>query len=272
MKKGALLIAVILLSTAGLALAQEGELGIDVDATWVSKYIWRGIDMLDDTGAFQPSINFDLYDTGFSFKLWASYAGSGGNGTNSSRTGSLGRVNATEYRYILAHDYTLFEAESYATDITTNYIYYDFIDEPTRARDAQEFGMGFNWPNICPAGVVPSYYVGRIWPSRSNSSPITGNFAGWVHIFGLGYDLTVPGFLPDTAEQVLSLSIAAVYNDGFAGSTVAHDWSHIVWGISTAIDYGPGTFTPAIYYQTSMEDSVNTEDEFWTGLSYTVSF
>jgi len=267
MRKAVLLIAVILLSTAGLAQAQQEKLGIDFDATWVSKYIWRGIDRLDDTAAFQPSINFDLYDTGFSFKLWASYAGGGG---NTSKVFN-GRVNATEYRYIIAYDYSFFEAETYVTDVTVNYIYYDFIDEPDRAQDAQELGVGFAWPNIFPAGLVPSYYVGRIWPSRSNST-LTGEYAGWVHIFGLGYDLTVPGLLPDVPEHVISLSVAGVYNDGFAGANVKHDWSHVLWGASTAIDCGPGTFTPAIYYQTSMEDSVNTSDEFWLSLSYKVSF
>ncbi len=267
MRKGILLIAVILLSTAGLAQAQEDKLGIDFDATWVSKYLWRGIDRLDDTAAFQTSINFDLYGTGLSFKLWTSYAGGGG--STSKLPG--GRVNATEYRYILAYDCSFFEAESYATDVSVNWIYYDFIDEPDRAQDAQELGVGFAWPDICPAGIVPTYYVGKIWPSRSNST-LTGEYGGWVHIFGLGYDLTVPGFLPDVPEQVISLGVAGVYNDGFAGATVKHDWSHVLWSASTSVEYGPGTFTPAIYYQTSMEDSVNTEDEFWVSLSYAVSF
>ena len=262
MRKGILLIAVILLSTAGFVQAEEGKLGVEVDTTWVSKYLWRGIDRLDDKAAFQPSVNLDLYDTGLSFKLWASYAGSSG-------TSNVSTVNATEYRYILAYGSTLSEGESYATDVTVNYIYYDFIDEPDIAQDAQEFGVGFAWPNICPAGIVPSYYVGKIWKARSNSQ-LAADYGGWAHIFGLGYDLTVPGFLPDTAEQVISLSLAGVYNDGYAGAE--HDWSHIVWGASTAIKCGPGTFTPAVYYQTSMEDSVNDEDEFWTGLSYTVSF
>lgn len=266
-RKGILAILVVLLSMTGLAQAQEDELGVTLDVTFVSKYLWRGIDRFDDKAAFQPSLNFDLYGTGLSFKVWASYPGGGG----SSSALPAGRVNATEYQYIIAYDCTLFEGESYATDVLTNWIYYDFIDEHDTAADAQELGVGFAWPNICPAGIVPSYYVGRIWPARSNSE-LTGEYSGWVHVFGLGYDLVVPGILPDTHEQVLSLSAAAVYNDGFAGATVKHDWSHIVWGVSTAIDVGPGTFTPAVYYQTSMEDSVNTEDEFWTGLSYRVNF
>ncbi len=266
-KKGIVLIAVILLSTVGLVQGQEEKLGIDIDATWVSKYIWRGFDLLDDKAAFQPSVNLDFFGTGLSFNVWASYAGSAGY----SSTLGASRVDATEYDYTIAYNHTLYDGESYATDVTLNWIYYDYIDAPTKAADAQEFGVGFVWPNICPAGVVPSYYVGKIWESRSNSL-LTGEYGGWLHIFGLGYDLTVPGFLPETAEQVISLSFAAVYNDGFAGATVEHDWSHIVWGASTSLDYGPGTFTPAVYYQTSMEDSVNTEDEFWVSLSYAVSF
>jgi hypothetical protein len=260
-----MLLGVAALLMAGAAQLQAGELGVDVDVTYVSKYIWRGIDRLDDKGAFQPSVNIDLFESGFSMKLWASYAGSSkGNGTVST-------VNATEYRYIFAYDYTAFEGESWATSITPNFIYYDFIDEPDVAQDAQEFGVQFAWPSICPAGVVPSYYVGKIWPAKSDSA-LTGEYSGWVHIFGLGYDLELADITPEATDQVVNLIAAAVYNDGFAGATVDHDWSHILLGASTGIEIGPGAFTPALYYQVSMDDSVNSEDEFWTSLSYKLSF
>ena len=64
------------ISTA-LAGAEDEGLGISFDATWVSKYIWRGQDVYDDHAAFQPSINFDLYGTGFSANVWTTFAGSG---------------------------------------------------------------------------------------------------------------------------------------------------------------------------------------------------
>lgn len=265
MKKRILLIGVILLASIGPAKAQNDQLGIDLDLTWVSKYIWRGFDLLDDKAAFQPSINLDLYGTGFSANVWASYAGASKGG------GSISTVNATEYDYTIAYDCTLFEGQNYSTDVTANYIYYDFIDEPTKAADAQEIGVGFAWPNICPFGSVPSYYVSKIWPTRSDSA-LTGEYGGWLHIFGLGYDLTVANLLPDKPEHVISLSANLVYNDGFAGATVDHDWSHVVWGASTAIGCGSGTFTPALYYQTSMEDTVNPEDELWVSLSYKLGF
>jgi hypothetical protein len=264
MKKGLLLTIVVLLGSAA-AWAQEDGLGVELDLTWVSKYLWRGIDMLDDKAAFQPSVKVDLPDSGFSFKFWASYAGSSKGG------GAVSTVNATEYEYILAYEHMAFEGDSLATAITANYIYYDFIDQPSIAADAQELGVGFAWPNICPAGIVPSYYVGKIWPSDSDSA-LTGEYGGWVHIFGLGYDMEAGALLPGSSTQVLHLSAAAVYNDGFAGATVDHDWSHILWGVSTSMELGPGSFAPALYYQTSMDDSVNTEDEFWTSLSYKMTF
>lgn len=43
-------------------------------------------------------------------------------------------------------------------------------------------------------------------------------------------------------------------------------------GLSSYIKIGPGGFTPAIYYQRSMDKSVNEEDEFWCSFSYTLSF
>ena len=36
---------------------EPAKLGIDLDATYASKYIWRGYDLFDDHAAFQPSVN-----------------------------------------------------------------------------------------------------------------------------------------------------------------------------------------------------------------------
>ena len=142
--------------------------------------------------------------------------------------------------------------------------------------DSQEFNLALSWPNLFPVGIVPSYIAIWNWPAEGEGDlpgvPKHRATAGYIHVFGLGYDLTVPGILPDNPEQVLSFSAAAVYNDGTYGAGVDHDWSHILWGVSTSIDLPYGTLTPAVYYQTSMEDTVNPEDEFWCGLSYGLKF
>ena len=254
-KKGILVGAVILLSVASVGQAQE-ELGVTLDVTWVSKYIWRGIDRMDDKASLQPSIDLDLYGSGFSINIWTAQPCSGG------------AVNAEEWDYAVTYSNSLFDGEAYKTDYAVSYIYYNFPDNAAKDTDAQEFNVAFSWPEICPFGVVPSYTLIRMWPSRGGGA--AKELGGYIHVFGLDYGLT----LAELGDQTLNLKWAAVYNDGtgLGNGSVDHDWSHILWGISTAFPVGPGTFTPAVYYQTSMDDSVNTEDEFWTGLSYTVTF
>jgi len=271
MKKGMVLAAVlVVLTVGGIGWAANGDVGVDVDATWVSKYIWRGIDRLDDKAAFQPSINVNV-GSGFSVGVWASYAGSSKDG------GSISTVNATEFNYILTYNGSAFTGETHQVDYAVNWIYYDFIDEPDNVADIQEFNVTTAFPQICPGGVVPRYTAVYIWPAESKG-PSNGA-TGWIHVFGVDYDLVLGEVIPNNPEQVLTFSWDITYNDG-AGVTGRpdvlnpdHDWSHMTWGVSTdiACPFG-GTFRPGLYYQTSMEDTVNSEDELWTGLSYTLSF
>ena len=277
MRKGILIIAVILLSTAGFAQAQEKKLSGTIDITYLSSYIWRGFDYYaDDHSAFQTGIGIDLYGTGFGMDV------------RLTRAISAPFENAETLSVGLHYGNNLFEAETYATDYKVGWVYYGFPDEPrsgskthpnAQAADMQEFFASLSWPNICPAGVVPSYTVLTMWPSEGDSA--AHNNAGWAHIIGLGYDLIVPGLLPDTPEQTLHLSAAMVYNDGVApgvvinqaSGTIDHDWSHAVFGVSTDFDLGNNlSFTPAVYYQSSWEDSVNTEDEAWVSLSMKYAF
>ena len=72
MKKGILFTAVILLSTVSIAQEQEGELHGSIDVTYLSAYMWRGIDLYPGAhgeGAIQPSISLDLYGTGLGLSI-----------------------------------------------------------------------------------------------------------------------------------------------------------------------------------------------------------
>ena len=111
---------------------------------------------------------------------------------------------------------------------------------------------------------MPRYTYIQMWSAKGDGA-VAALGGGPIHIFGLGYDLAVAE-LPNP----LSLGVAGVYNDGVLG--VDHDWSHILWSVATSFDCGPGTLSPGVYYQTSMDDSVNPEDEFWCGISYGLSF
>jgi len=79
MKKKAILPTVVILVTLGtLAQAQEDRIGATFDVTYLSRYIWRGIDVYeDDHSAIQPSVDVDFYGTGLGLKvLWSRANGS----------------------------------------------------------------------------------------------------------------------------------------------------------------------------------------------------
>jgi hypothetical protein len=290
MRKGILLIAVILLSTAGFVRAEEEKLGVTLDVTYLSSYIWRGFDWFhDDRGAIQTGIGLDLWDTGFGFKIVSTSAIGAGSGRLG---GLLQEVPGSEvgFQNLERWDYTLYyhnifdEQETWATGYNVGWTYYNFPDSPKKAFDMQEVFASFSWPNICPAGVVPSYTVVCMWPSESGSGlnrtfasvdkttgAGSGGIGGWLHIVGLDYDLTVPGIMPETPEQTFHLSANMVYNDGVLAAD--HDWSHAVLGVSTNFDISNNlSFTPGLYYQASMEDSVNRDDEVWVSLSMKYAF
>ena len=260
MKKGILLAAVILLSTAGFAQAQE-ELSGTIDVTYLSAYMWRGFDKYPGyhgEGAIQPSIDLDLYGTGLGLNvLW-------------SRANTSRFENDEEVDLTLSYSSSCYDYETYATDYTVGWMYYNYPDMPTNV-DKQEFFASLSWPDICPEGVVPSYTIIRHWASESGS--LIRGISGWMHIFGLGYDLPVEDLLPDLPEQILHLSLAVVYNEGMAAANVDHDWSHAVLGVSTEFDLGNDvTLTPGVYYQSSWEETVNGSDEIWCSLSVSYPF
>jgi hypothetical protein len=272
MKKGIILIAAVLLCAVGFARAQEGQLSGSIGVTYLSSYIWRGFDYYaDDHSAIQPAVDLDLYGTGFGLNImW-------------SRAVSAPFENAERISVALDYGDSLFEGEEYLTNYSVGWVYYGFPDEPRagsstgQAADMQELFLAMSWPKLCPAGVVPSYTVLTMWPSEGDSAARKN--AGVAHVLGIGYDLTVPGLLPETPEQILHLSAATVYNDGVApgvvinaaSGSVESEWSHAVFGVSTTFNLAEDlTLTPGLYYQSSWEDTVNTEDECWlsVGLSY----
>ena len=258
-KKAILLIAVISLSTAALAQAQERNLSGTFDVTYLSRYIWRGFDMYHDNhSAIQPSIDLDLYGTGLGTKiLW-------------SRANTGGFEDDQWLNYTLYYKNSLFQNQTYTTDYTVGWGYYNYPRNSTKTSDLQEFYATLSLPQICPAGFVPSYTVVLMWPSRSNST-LASDFGGWLHIFGLGYDIDAKDMIPQIPLRTIHLSTDLVYNDGVLGADAG--WSHMVFGIATDLEISNNlTFTPAVYYQSSWEDSVNDDDEFWVGLSMKYKF
>ncbi len=254
-----LIVAVTLFFISSVAVAGEGEnvLGISLDVSWVSKYIWRGQDFYDDHAAFQPSINFDLYGTGFSANIWTSYAG------------SSGFRDIEEYDYSVTYSATAFDGQRSQTDYAISWLYYDVYDAPTRDSDSQDIVLDLSWPQLFAGKIVPVYQLSYYFSAKGGGDIAAAEIEGFLHLFGFSYDLPPLEII----DNPVTFSWDITYNDGQGSSTYDHDWSHMTWAISTSFeDFFGATLTPALYYQTSMERSVNPEDEFWVGISYGFDF
>ncbi|MHC4216066.1 MAG: hypothetical protein ACYSWP_22160 [Planctomycetota bacterium] len=64
-----MLITMILLSTVGVTLAEERELGVTFSAAFASKWLSDGIEVYEEDGVYHESVALDLYGTGFGFVL-----------------------------------------------------------------------------------------------------------------------------------------------------------------------------------------------------------
>jgi hypothetical protein len=270
MKKGAILVSVaVLLGATALAQAQEGELHGYVGATYQTQFVWRGFSVFGTQPALQPEVDLDLYGTGFGLNVQGHIPL------------KSGYVNFERWDYKPYYRNRIFEGEDYVTNYMLAYMYFNYPDHPTKGTgasvatnvaDKQEVHAVFSWPEILPGGLVPSYAVIRTWPSRSGSWNGSralggGTASAWGHVFMLDYAWTVPGLMPETPEQVVNLHGELVYNDGFhpLGVDVDNDWSHVLFGASTDFDLGYNVFfTPGVYYQISMESTVNPSgDHLW---------
>lgn len=272
MKKGILVSMVILLASAGIGYSQEGELHGTVDITYLSKYIWRGFDIYGDKSAIQPSIDLDLYGSGFGLNIT-------GHRANSDKY-----ENGERWDYTLYYANRFFDGESYATNYRLGWVYYNFPDSSAHSKssiDLQELQAIFSWPDICPAGIVPTYVLVKLWPSNSNTAlgsaaASRGTASGFAHIFMLDYGVPVAGLNPNNAGQILKLHTEFVYNDGVhpGGGNADHDWSNVVFSASTDYELADNlVLTPGIYHQVTMDDSVNDDkDETWVTLSMTYNF
>jgi hypothetical protein len=243
----------------GMPRTQGKTIAVDLDYTFASRYLWRGFDVYDGHTASQSSVNVDLFESGFGVNVWHS------------RANGSGFENIEELDYTLYYSNTLFADQWRQVDFAFAWVYFDYVDSPSVPFDLQEGGLTMSLPKALPGGLVPSYALARLWPARSGSSAPDG-VEGWVHVFGLAYDWTVPALGGWMQDQAVCLTADLTYNDGYGGSQVDHDWSHATIGASTSFALTENlAFTPAFYYQLSLDDSVNDENEFKCALSMTLS-
>ena len=250
--------------------AGEGELHGTLDLSYVSRYIWRGYDAYpDNNGAYQPTLDLDLWQTGFGLTVFWS------------RADVSGFENSEWLSYTAYYKGMAFEEEAYATAYKTGYTYFSFPDEPvegsaaTRGSNghAQELFAGFAWPKIFGHGLVPGYAMFAYWSAASDS--YNASNSGWAHVFSLDYDLMLPNLFGGEDDQPIHFQALTVYNDGVgpAGDAADHDFSHGLLSVSAPFELSQDlTFIPAFNYQNTWNDTINTQDETWYSLTLRYSF
>ena len=283
MKKVIFLSVLILLCTGGFVTAFAEELHGSIGVTYDSKYIWRGFDIYGDKSAIHPFVDLDLFGTGFGINVTAH------------RANSSGYENSERWDYTIYYRNRAFEDKVYAMDYMFAYRYYNYPDNTSHKQanatgtygsvDLQEVHGLFSWPNILQVeGLVPRYCLVKLWPSNSGTvvgsrslpNGVRGTASGWAHIFMLDYALKTSCPIMEGQERVFNLHSELVYNDGVhpGGGRVDHDWSNMVFGISTNFDLGNSlAFIPGVYHQITFDDSVNDDkDESWVSLAVMYSF
>jgi hypothetical protein len=230
------------IAAAAAAETEEKKLGVTFDVTYLSRWLSRGATPYGQQGSIVETIDVDLYGTGFGFNI-----------AHRSATGS-GYVAKERLDYTPYYKSKLFEGTSYLTkyDISLTYKQYP-RQSSDNANTTFEWIFGFSWPEILPGSLVPYYIAHYEYPAPSNDK--YRYITGWVHRFGLGYDLKVAELL-----NPLRLSSEIAYTDGLGGA--AHDWSYATFGIATKLEITKNlTFVPGLYEQITMDDSVNKQHE-----------
>ena len=255
-------------------LSQDpGALQAMVGVSWDSQYIWRGFDVFDDKSALHVLADVGLGDTGFGASVV-------GHQSLSEPFGNLQRWDGTLY-----YQNVLFTGEPYATNFRAGFVYY-YYPKPNfgLTQDLMEGHAILSWPNLLPVpGLQPSYAFAYMLPGRQNdwaefrNPEFDDNAQGMFHIFMLDYAFTVPALIASMDDQVIKLHSELVYNGGVSpfGNEVSSGFSNAVVGASTDFLFGLDrniALTPAVYYQFSLEDTVNPDNEFWAGVSLKYMF
>ena len=260
MKKVVLLVLAALVSTTGLAYAQNGELSGSFEVIYLSKWLSKGGAVYGQQGGVFEALDLNLWDTGF-----GTYA------IHRSATGA-GNTNKERYDYGVYYKNKLFQGQSYVTDYKLRWAYEHY---PNIARHkfktTNEWKFSFSWPKLLDNGLVPQYAAYYEYPAGSGYA--NDDVTGWVHQFGFGYDMPVTEILPHMPEQNIHLSADISYRDGIGGKAKDSDWSHATFGASTKLKITEDiSLIPAVFYQLSMDDSVSTRDHLYSTLCMRYQF
>jgi hypothetical protein len=272
--------AVLLLATATLAAeapdqAKENQGGLQamVGTTWDSQYVWRGFDVFGGKNALHVLTDLNLWDTGFGVSAV-------GHQSLSEGFGDLQRWDGTVY-----YQNGLLAGEPLAVNFRVGYVYYYYPKTNFGlTQDLMEGHLILSWPNLLPIkGLQPSYAFVYMWPGNENhfaqieNPDFNHNSTGMFHFLMLDYAFSTPPLIPGMDDQAIRLHSELVYNGGVSpfGTNVTAGFSDVVVGASTDFAFCKDrnlVLTPSIYYQWTLQHTVNPDNEFWVSISLKYAF
>ena len=211
------------------AIAQEA-IGLDVDLTYASKYIWRGMDLMpDDEAALSPSITYGIPETEITLNAYGYY--------------NLDASNLDEIDYTI--DYTTEISEGY--DLSAGLIYY-WLDAGGSTYEAY---AGVTLTDILIQPSLTIYY---------DFDEVEGFYANLAGAYEVPID-----------EYTLCLGAGIGYFNGYG--MIDDGLGDIDLSASMAFDLSEMfTLTPEVHYVIVDEATINSEDEFWFGVTAGASF
>jgi len=249
------LVALILFFASATAFGGE-IISLDTKVSYVSKYMWRGFDVLDGDPAVQPEMTLGFGDTGIYMGVWASYA---------LRSRSEWEI-WDEWDYYAGYSFGLLKGTSIELGIDMNYTYFHY-PEQNKYVDSQEVALAFKMPALLAVEETKFIPYGGIYRSFEAHHSDLQQRAWWVKL-----GMEVKTLLPVRKDQELTMYAETFHNDGAATMETDSGFSHIATGAKTSFDIAGFSLTPGINYQWTLEETVNPENEFWFTISIGRSF
>jgi hypothetical protein len=234
MKKMRLFLLVLIVFLSLPLIGKTFSFQVDV----TSRFIWRGFDLLpDNNSALQPSLTFDLGDSGFSLNIWASFA----------------LTDRDIYKYWDEIDLTLTYALKTPEALSlvlgfTNYGYWFARNFEFKDNTTQEFFVELGFPKVPLSPTLTAFYDINLGDGL------------YVQLTG-GHAVPLGGL-------TLDLAAALGYNAGmFLPEGADTGFSDLTIGASLPIKLGGLTLSPFVNYTFVFLDAVNDDNELWFGAS-----
>lgn len=224
---------------------------------FVSRYIWRGQDLLaDNDPAWQPSIDVSvpnfLSKCDLSFNVWGSFPQ------------NAGHENAEELDY----SFTIARDINEKFNLSTGYVYFDFPNTSSTV-DVQEPWASFTLNKIpyLPIDVSANVFLGYDFQAKSR-----GPDEGWYYSWGFTTEAPLPKFAFTQDGQAIYLAITNWGNDGVADlkpdSLYATELS-----LSTTYALKEFFLTPSFNYTINHNDAINNgNEEAYCGIEFSYTF